>query len=138
MSKAQARRVKVPKDINVSEPVADVAPDNKLQASDIPAPSVGEEQTFQAGPAQDDQQHVHSDRPEALGAAAASAIIQKWPVLPRRVAMKALTVSIRWDLYLLLRQLAMYTQDESMTSIAARAIEKEVTLMLEERGVTLD
>lgn len=52
--------------------------------------------------------------------------------------MKALTVSIRWDLYLLLRQLAMYTQDESMTSIAARAIEKEVTLMLEERGVTLD
>jgi hypothetical protein len=61
-----------------------------------------------------------------------------WRVRPKKIATTQFNVRIRSDLYETLKDLAMYTEGESMTSIAARGIEKEIARMLRERGVKPD
>ena len=61
----------------------------------------------------------------------------KWRELPKKIQTTQFNVRIRADLYEVLKELATYSPDDSMTSIAARGIEKEIALMLFERGEAL-
>lgn len=58
-----------------------------------------------------------------------------WRVRQPKIPYRQINLRIRADLYELLRDLALYTEGESMNSIAGRAIEKEIQLMLRARGV---
>lgn len=58
-----------------------------------------------------------------------------WRVRPKKIPYRQINIRIREDLYEALSDLAFYTDGESMSSIAGRAIEKEIRVMLRERGV---
>jgi predicted component of type VI protein secretion system len=61
----------------------------------------------------------------------------QWRTLPKKVQTTQFNVRIRSDLYETLKELGTYSPHDSMTSIAARGIEKEIALMLFERGEAL-
>jgi hypothetical protein len=58
-----------------------------------------------------------------------------WRVRPKKIPYRQINIRIREDLYEALSDLAFYTDGESMSSIAGRAIEKEIRVMLREKGV---
>jgi predicted DNA-binding protein len=60
-----------------------------------------------------------------------------WRVRPKKVPYRQINIRIREDLYEALSDLAFYTDGESMSSIAGRAIEKEIRVMLREKGVKI-
>jgi hypothetical protein len=125
-----ARRASILADLEKAAPIAQAAapapmgPANAVEPHDAPgevaqAPAP---QTSVANPA---------TAPQTVAPSA------QWRTLPKKVDTVQFNVRIRTDLYEILKELATYSPVDSMTSIAARGIEKEIALMLHERGEVL-
>ncbi|MFM0165669.1 hypothetical protein PQR39_35205 [Paraburkholderia sediminicola] len=136
------RRASILADLEKAVPIAQAAP-GAFQPAEEPPPaeaSHGAENVVEAqgAPAAVALSPVPQIPPANLATAPQTvAPTAQWRELPKKIQTTQFNVRIRADLYESLKELATYSPNDSMTSIAARGIEKEIELMLFERGEAL-
>lgn len=133
-----ARGASILADLQKAEPIAQAAPGVTLNAE--PAHDVQAAPQAPSAPAAAAQVPAPQEAPaNAVAVPQTVPPTAQWRTLPKKVQTVQFNVRIRSDLYERLKELATFSADgDSMTSIAARGIEKEIALMLFERGEPME
>jgi hypothetical protein len=134
-----ARGATILADLEKAAPIAQASPGAMKPAEEEGIPEVigRGEASIDATRAAGRELQAPGQQRSAVARASAPLTIEpsaSWRVLPKKVQMTQFNVRIRSDLYEILKELATFSEEDSMTSIAARGIEKEIALMLHERA----